>query len=269
MRAARTLGDRRRERWARADEHAHVTAERSGGAAASRFPVEVEGFSGSLEELVASAQRGDVDLTVIPVGAITRDYRRRLHGPGAKPDLRDVADFLTLVSRLVALKAAAVLPKQRENSTEDDEEPLDDAGRRLAEYRLFKAAAAALLSDAAEEGARSFFGLVSPEVIPQERMRIAPERLAAAFRAVLERLSEAEPLPAGTVTFSVEQKVTEIIARLREGPLAFEDLFTRVETRMEAVACFLALLELLRRGEAVVEQLEAFGPITVTASGPG
>lgn len=235
----------------------------------SRFPIEIEGFTGSLEELVQRAQRGEVDLTAIPVSAITRDYRRRLHGPGAKPDLRDVADFLTLVSRLVALKAAAVLPDQRESAVEEEEEPLDEAGRRLAEYRLFKAAAEALLADAAEEGARSFFGLVSPDVIPVERMRIAPERLAAAFRAVLERIAEFEPLPVGAVTFSVEEKVAELVSRLREGPLEFEELFTGVGSRLEAVACFLALLELLRRGQAVVEQSSAFGPITVTASAVG
>ena len=36
---------------------------------------------------------------------------------------------------------------------------------------------------------------------------------------------------------------------------------------LEAVACFLALLEMLKRGEATVEQGDAFGPITVTGSG--
>ncbi len=59
----------------------------------------------------------------------------------------------------------------------------------------------------------------------------------------------------------------ELRARLRDGRLAFEDLFTAVATRLEAVACFLALLELLRLGEAVVDQEEPFGPITVRAGG--
>jgi segregation and condensation protein A len=237
----------------------------SGELEPTRFPVEAGDFRGPLEELVLKAQRGEVDLTGIPVGAITRDYRRRLHGPGPKPDLRDVADFLTLVSRLVALKAQAVLPEQREGAGEEEEGELDESERRLAEYRLFKAAAEALLAEAAEEGARSFLGLVSPDVIPVERMRIAPERLAAAFRAVLERIAEAEPLPLGVATFSVEEKVSELSRRLRDGPIDFDRIFTGVGSRLEAVACFLALLELLRRGEAVVEQVDAFGPIRVSA----
>jgi len=94
-----------------------------------------------------------------------------------------------------------------------------------------------------------------------------PERLAAAFRRVLERLADEEPIPVGALTFSVAEKADELRARLRAGVLQFEEIFAAVRSRLEAVACFLALLELLRLGEATVEQLEAFGPITVRGGG--
>ena len=236
------------------------------GDAATRFPVEVAGFSGSLEQLVVRAQRGEVDLDAIAVAEITASYRARVEAAGADVDLREMADFLSLAARLIALKASGLNPA--ESAADDEEEdPGDDAGRRLTEYRLFKAAAEALLAEAAEEGARSFLGLVAPEVIPVERLRIPPERLAAAFREVLARLSEMEPLPLGAVTFSVDDKMDELRARLRGGMLAFDDLFAAVTTRLEAVACFLALLELLRLGDAIVEQDEPFGAITVRANG--
>ncbi len=231
-----------------------------------RFPVDVPGFSGSLEQLVVRAQRGEVDLDGIAVAEITAAYRAQVEAAGADVDLREMADFLSLAARLIALKASGLNPA---DSAPDDleEEPGDDAGRRLTEYRLFKAAAEALLAEAAEEGARSFLGLVAPEVIPVERLRIPPERLAAAFRDVLTRLSEAEPLPIGAMTFSVDEKMDELRARLRDGVLVFDDLFASVTTRLEAVASFLALLELLRLGEAIVDQEGAFGPITVRAGG--
>ena len=239
------------------------------GTEESRFPLAISGYQGTLEDLVRRANRGEVDLTGIQVSEITSSFRARLRTEGDAMPLRDVADFLTLVARLVALKAGSVMPEQgaaleAESEPEDDE---TDAGRRLAEYRLFKAAAEALLAEAGDVGARSFLGMVAPEVIPVERMRIPPERLAAAFRAVLERFAEAEPLPVGAVTFSVEEKMDEIRRRLSGGTVAFEDLFSEVGSRLEAVACFLALLELLKRGEATVEQRQAFGPITVFAGG--
>lgn len=232
-----------------------------------RFPVDVPGFQGTLEQLVVRAQRGEVDLDAVRVADITGAFRARVEAAGEQVDLRETADFLSLAARLVALKAARLNPAEQAADEVDEEDEGSDAGRRLAEYRLFRAAADALLSEAAEEGERSFLGMVAPEVIPVERLRIPPERLAAAFRAVLVRLSESEPLPVGAVTFSVEDKMADVRALLRKGELAFDDLFAAVTTRLEAVACFLALLELLRLGEAVVEQREAFGPITVRAGG--
>jgi segregation and condensation protein A len=228
--------------------------------------VDAPGFHGSLEELVARANRGDLDLAEMSVSSVVDDARSALESPERQGDLRAVADALTLLARLVALKAAAVLPDQDTTVIEPEDDQSTDAGRRLAEYRLFKAAAEALLAEAATEGARSFLGLVSTEVIPVERLRIAPERLAAAFRAVLERLSDAEPLPVA-ITYSVEDKVRLLRDRLMLGPLEFEEVFAGVRSRLEAVACFLALLEMLKRGEATVEQRDAFGPITVTGSG--
>jgi len=234
-----------------------------------RFLVDVHGFRGPLDELVRRAQRGDVDVAQVEVAAITEQFRALVESQDRRPGLEDIAAFLTLVARLIALKAAAVMPETPVLSEEGDDEDSGEegAGSRLTEYRLYRAAAEALLAGAAEEGARSFLGLVSPDVIPVERMRIPPERLAAAFRRVLERLAEDEPLPVGGVTFSVADKLEELRTRLRSGVLQFEELFAAVQTRLEAVACFLALLELLRAGEALVEQREAFGPITVRADG--
>ncbi len=233
---------------------------------AMRFPVEVAGFSGSLEQLVVRAQRGEIDLDAIAVAEITASYRARVEAAGSDVDLREMADFLSLAARLVALKASGLNPSDTA-AEDEEEEATDDAGSRLTEYRLFKAAAEALLAEAAEEGTRSFLGLVAPEVIPVERLRIPPERLAAAFRDVLLRLSEAEPLPIGAVAFSVDDKMEELRARLRTGVLAFDDLFATVTTRLEAVACFLALLELLRLGEATVDQEAPFEAITVRTNG--
>ncbi|MGA7988092.1 MAG: segregation/condensation protein A [Candidatus Dormiibacterota bacterium] len=235
-------------------------------AGAATITVDAPGFHGSLEELVARANRGDIDLTAMSVSAVVAEARSALEAPDRTGDLRAVADTLSLLARLVALKAAAVLPDQSAEIVEPEEDESTEAGRRLAEYRLFKAAAEALLAEAATEGARSFLGLVASEVIPVEHLRIPPERLAAAFRAVLERLSDNEPLPVA-VTFSVEEKVSLLRARLARGMLDFEEIFAGVASRLEAVACFLALLEMLKRGEATVEQRDAYGPITVTARG--
>ncbi len=234
---------------------------------AVRFPVDVPGFRGPLEQLVATAQRGDVDLAAIPVSQITAGFRARLEETDTDP--RDLADFLSLASRLLSLKAARLLPDgaiDAEEAAAEDGAPVDDPGARLAEYRLFRAAAEALLADVSEQGARSFLSTVCPEVVPSERLAIPPERLLSAFRAVLERLPEADLLEVPASSVSVEQKAVELRALLAgRGTLGFDEVFAGARSRLEAVAAFLALLELIKRGEARVDQADSFGEITVTA----
>jgi segregation and condensation protein A len=217
-----------------------------------RFPVEVPGFRGPLDQLVATAQRGDVDLAAIPVSQITAGFRARLEEGDTDP--RDLADFLSLASRL--LPDGAI---DAEEEAAADGAPVDDPGARLAEYRLFRAAAEALLADASEQGARSFLSTVCAEVVPSERLAIAPQRLLSAFRAVLERLPEPDLLELPASSVSVEQKAAERRA------LRFDEIFAAARSRLEAVAGFLALLELIKRGEARVDQEDSFGEITVTA----
>jgi len=247
--------------WAAMSENVAAGAH---GSWPRRFPVHVGEFTGSLEELVLAAQRGDVDLRELPVAEVTTQVSRQLSGTALEGDLRDAAEALGLLARLLSMKAARVT----ETDVEPEEEPLveSEEGRRLAEYRLFRAAMEALLLEPAETGERSFLGLVAPEVLPLERLRIPPDRLAAAFRQLLERLQEAAPLPVGMVTFSVEEKGAWLLELLGRGPIDFEAIFAEVTSRLEAVACFLALLELLKRGQAEVDQPEPFGPIRVRTS---
>jgi segregation and condensation protein A len=237
--------------------------------AGARYQVVTPVYQGPLDGLVALAQRGEVDLAEVQVSEITADYRRHLEASEPKPEAREVADLLTMDGRLLTLKAQRLLPEGPLEADEAEEEALAEAetdpGARLAEYRLFKEAAEALLSEVAEQGARSFLSMVAPDVIPVERLAIPAERLAAAFRAVLERIPEAEPLHMEAVLFSVEEKLAGLRDMLRSRrSLKFDELFHGVRSRLEAVATFLALLEMLRAGAARVSQPEPFSEITVS-----
>jgi segregation and condensation protein A len=236
--------------------------------AGGRFHIDLPAYQGPLDGLVGMAQRGEIDLAEVQVSEITASYRRWLEASDPKPEAREVADFLTLAGRLVTLKAQRLLPDgplEPDAPAEEEAETGDDPGARLAEYRLFKEAAEALLSEVAEQGARSFLSLVAPDVIPVERLAIPAERLAAAFRAVLERIPDVDPLHLQATPFSVEEKLAGLRDMLRSRrSLAFDELFQGVRSRLEAVATFLALLELLKSGAARVTQSEAFGDITVS-----
>jgi hypothetical protein len=104
-----------------------------------RFAVAVPGFTGQLDELVAAARRGDVDLAAVSVSAITGGFRERLAGV-AEPDAQELADFLDQASRLLALKASRVLPDEgidlEAAAAAGDDAWIVDPGSRLADDRL-------------------------------------------------------------------------------------------------------------------------------------
>lgn len=228
--------------------------------------VDIEGYQGPLDQLVLAVQRGDIDPTTISMTALTEQVQQNFAANGA--ELRPAAETLTLLTKLLALKAQRVLPDTNAAENVDEEADVQsELGQRLVEYRLYKEVVDSLLTEPAEEGARSFASLVDPEVVPVERLRIPAERLAQAFFAVLQRYEKLQAIPVGSTTFSVEEKVNWLRELLKIDAILFEDIFAEVGSRLEAIACFLALLELLKRGEAEVSQDETFGPIRVAACG--
>ncbi|HUY61087.1 MAG TPA: segregation/condensation protein A [Candidatus Dormibacteraeota bacterium] len=214
-----------------------------------------------LTPLLAAAQRGELDWATVDLARITGEYRRRWQAAGPGGDTRELAEFLVQATRLLHRKAEQALGAMPP-PLPPEEPPAEDPGARLAEYRLFKAAAEALIADPLA-GPQAFLRVLGVTVEPREQLRVPPERLALAFRAVLERLPELSTVEV-TTTYSVPEKVAELQARLQErSPLLFDELFTGARDRLEAIAYFLALLELLARGGAQCRQEGLHAPITV------
>ena len=122
--------------------------------AGGRYRVDTPVYQGPLDGLVALAQRGEGDRAQGPVGAGSAAYRRVLDASEPKPEAREVADVLTMASRLVTLKAQRLLPDgplELDEPAEDELSEEVDPGSRLAEYLLFREAAEALLSEVSEQ----------------------------------------------------------------------------------------------------------------------
>jgi chromatin segregation and condensation protein Rec8/ScpA/Scc1 (kleisin family) len=91
--------------------------------------------------------------------------------------------------------------------------------------------------------------------------------LVAAFNSVLARIPP-RPLVVHGRTWTLQEKIDVISARLRNGPIELIELILESTDRLEAVVTFVAVLELLRRGAIRVRQKERFGPIHVEAREP-
>jgi len=88
--------------------------------------------------------------------------------------------------------------------------------------------------------------------------------LVTAFRQVLQGLESTPLFAVTTDQYPVAERVEVLRTRLRAGePLPFDDLFRRGDPRGKLIATFLALLELIRAGDARAFQEAQFGRIVI------
>jgi chromatin segregation and condensation protein Rec8/ScpA/Scc1 (kleisin family) len=86
----------------------------------------------------------------------------------------------------------------------------------------------------------------------------------AAFRELLTDLEAPSLFSVSADQYPVSERVEVLRTRLRNGePLPFDVLFEKGDPRGKLIATFLALLELIRSGEARAFQEASFGKIVV------
>jgi segregation and condensation protein A len=225
--------------------------------------VHTPAFDGPIELLLTLAQRAEVDLKVISLSSLTSEYLREMERQ--RPPLDEMAAFLVIAARLVQLKAAQLMP-QGQTQEDEDLEAWDEAIRgRLQEYKRFKELAESLMRRHAS-GRFTFAGMLEPEVIPQARIQVSLDALAAAFKLVLDRLPPPEQISFEMERVSLGEKIEALRAMLNRHPeMNFTAIFEQARTRLEAVVTFLALLELIRIGEVKMVQTSVFGEIKIRA----
>lgn len=227
------------------------------------YLVNLDQFYGPLDLLLYLIEKDEMDIYDISVASITDQYMKYIQSTG-DIDLDRMGDFLVMASYLLNLKSKMLLPRQA--AKEDDEEQLDpreELLQRLLEYKRYKQAAEVLAEKLDEEGSRVFFrdGLTEYEQVEEIESDI--KHLIQAYKRLKLRSLPRENylLPTGNV--NVSEKMDEIIHRLEgsRGGLIFQDFFKEVLSWREAVALFLALLELVRLQKVKAIQLSKFGEI--------
>lgn len=224
-----------------------------------------------LTSMLAEAQRGDLDLGTVELASLSRGLKAEVGEADADLDLLWAAESLHLLARLLEIKLGRHLEDATDAALIREPELVEeeDPGERLAEYRLFKAAAGVLLADSSA-GPKAFLRVLGLPVEPQASLHLNPETLAVALGELLARLPDPTELEFSLPRYSVTDKMNELRQLLsQQQSLRFDQVFTAARDRLEAVACFLALLELIFSGEATCSQFGPNSPILVERAGGG
>jgi segregation and condensation protein A len=233
------------------------------------FQLELEVFSGPLDLLLQLIESRQLDVLTVPLAEMADAYVEHLAAHPVAP--AELADFVSVASQLILLKSRRLLPGEPQPAGIPGEAEPDEGElrRRLLEYRG--------LRDAARELAG--WDLARPTYRREPRDEDLPvaqtEPLPASLLAdALEHLA-AIPEPAAPPPEVVPREVTIAmqIAALRAamgsaGRVVLQRVLAACLSRTEVTVTVMAMLELVRRRQATVEQEELFGPILLRASQP-
>lgn len=237
--------------------------------------IHLDGFDGPLDLLFDLAERTRLDLARISVGAFVDQVVDALTRLEKHVPLERRADWLVLATRFLVLRARLLFAGSPEAAAEAEQEAAREIAR-ARDLQLMRAAASWL--EARPQLGREVFARPRAGRDPRVASYM---RLMEACLTVLQG-REAQPQdaePAYEVVIPAGLRLPEALGRMRrmlatmDGPRPLEAFLAEVVMeagqgkamllRAGLAGVFLAALELGRAQEAILEQDEAFGPISI------
>ncbi len=229
------------------------------------YQVELSGFQGPLDLLLYLIQKDEIDIYDIPISGITDKFIRHIEIM-QMVSLDMAGEFMAMAATLLVIKMKMLMPKapgEPEEETEDD--PRAELVKRLLEYKRFKEAAGKL-RECEEQRVQyhlrttryPFLGEV--EVEPE--LKIEMYDLLSALADIFDRVRARPVHEIKREPYTVVEKIALVLDRLQESEtVRFVDCFRDDAIKMEVIVTFIAILELVKRGQVAVFQTEIHGVI--------
>lgn len=234
------------------------------------YRLTLERFQGPIELLVELIQQQTLDIYQISISQIANGFLSYLEHL-AEADLNEISSFALYASLLMELKSRSLLPLENQVDHEE-EEPLspEELFLRMVEYRKFRKAARYLEQHAEQE---KCFGRQAE--LEERFVKIRPDFLASVREEDLalillslegRRVRETLPMIYLTPLFkNVEEEISRIKEELKERlNLSFRELTQNYSDKMDIIVTFLAILELYKRGDILIDQIGTFGDIIIS-----
>ncbi|MFD0770839.1 segregation/condensation protein A [Bacillus sp. CGMCC 1.60114] len=237
-----------------------------------QYNFKVEAFEGPLDLLLHLINRYEIDIYNIPVAVITEQYLSYIH---AMKELQlDVAsEYLVMAATLLQIKSKMLLPKHEEDEQDSSEEFIEDPRQelmeRLIEYKKYKQVATQL-KEKEQERAQLYtrppldFMMFQKEDDEKLPIDVTLYDMLAAFQKLMRRKKIQRPVTATVARqeIPIEQRMGAVLKQLEMagGRQSFYDLFADDDREM-VVVTFLAILELMKHQQILIEQEHNFDEI--------
>lgn len=229
----------------------------------SNFSVKTEVFEGPLELLLDLVERRKLLINDISLASVTDEYLAQVSQMQAL-SLPNTTQFVALAATLLLVKSKSLLPVLE--LTEEEESSIEDLEERLKQYQIFREAGTLLQTQ---------FGsnkLYSPQFTPPKTPLFVVDEyctlttLAATLHELVANLPKKTIKATAQVKniISLEEMMQHLERRIStEIQLRFSDLHRGETERKVIIVGFLAVLELFRQGNLIINQGEHFADIEI------
>ena len=229
----------------------------------------MEDFEGPLDVIFLLLSKNKIEIEDVSITAILEQYLAYLDEM-KRLDMEIASEFITMASHLMLIKTKMLLSaaEREEAQSELDilRQSLIDRQRKEAIEQI-RIAVSAL--EPRNEIGRSMF-VKDPEPLRKDktyRYKHSVQDMIRALEEIAERSSRQLPPPTanfkgivGKEPYPVSRKAGEVLRRLlMRGVEKLKSLFKGSRSRSEVVATFIAILDLLKSGSAVLEDTDTSG----------
>jgi segregation and condensation protein A len=227
------------------------------------FSIKTQVFEGPLELLIELCEKRKLLINDISLAEVTDEYIRRVSEMQER-SLPNTAQFVQLAATLLLIKSKSLLPVLE--LTKEEEATIDDLEERLRQYQIYRDAGQVLATQFGKNVmySRRFVAPKNPLFVPDSWCTLL--QLHEAMWAVLQNLPKKEVKPKVQVksTISLEEMMDNLRRRIESQlKTRFSDIRKEATEHKTIIVGFLAILELVKQGNVLVNQLARFDDIEI------
>jgi len=231
------------------------------------YRVQLENFEGPLDLLLYFIRRDELDIYDIPIAQITKDFVDMIE-KWKRMNMLVAGEFIVMASTLMRVKAKMMIPRPELDEAGEIIDPRTELMQQLIDYKRFRDAAGMLNSMADDRShvvPRQFeqdIKIIEGEEIGSLLHEVTLYDLARVFKEAMENRPVMSQFELNREPIKLEQQ-KEFLFKFFDGDgrLRFSTLLKELQTQMEIIVTFLAILDLVREGTCTFEQNDVFDEI--------
>ena len=232
------------------------------------YQVKVDNFEGPMDLLLFFIQRDKLNIYDIPIAHITKeflDYMKMM-------DMMNIdlgGEFVYMATLLMKIKAKMLLPVS-DDDDEQIEDPRTSLVQRLLEYQQYKKVS----EDLQEQYESHSVHYPRGQEMEYDKQNgplheplhnITLFTLSSIFQELINRLPDVNSYELHQEPIHLDEQIAFLIEEIDAVKrLNFKNLIPVLKTRLRIVVTFMAILEMLRTNQIIVEQDGPFEEIILT-----